>query len=506
MFRHPLFAVTLATLVAVSVVSSAASAQGQLARLRVDSACQNIVPGGKSVAAPLFKRALDLLQLAGRPLQITHPEACREAMPLMQQSSCHFQGTGLDYWRGQCSERLTQGKATALELYRRCEAIARNAGDAADEKRCKEAGDALEGELPLLTIDFGERVWKLPGVHVEVDGIPVEPVSATTSVHVDLGKHLIVVSAPRRQAVRQAIDVRTPSHLESVSDLPDPTRCDELYWQGFDRLAQGRPAEVCSKDPAQSAGILEESAKLCPRAETKLLLARCFRAVGRYASAASTFRDAARFADAEKQEANAATARQAANDSEALAGRLRITPPPGTEDGWVNVGKAVWPQGNWGTDVPVDPSQYVVYVRRPGCNDLVQTVDIVQQGSVELSVEACSTPGWVWAVAGAGLVSAGAAVVATADAMSAQGQIDDECGSDRACTDSVFLADVNGRLDRDAVLTTIFSLGAAAGIGIAAYGWIDANRPFSSKAAVQGVVVAPLATPRAGGVLLSGTF
>lgn len=127
-------------------------------------------------------------------------------------------------------------------------------------------------------------------------------------------------------------------------------------------------AAMARHDYAQAILELQQSQALDPSAGTLLNLAECYVAVGRTASAWSTYRDAASLANVRKDPKREQYAARRARELEPELSRLRILIAP---DARVP-GLTIWregvalPESLWGSPIPVDPGAQRVEAKAPG--------------------------------------------------------------------------------------------------------------------------------------------
>jgi hypothetical protein len=95
---------------------------------------------------------------------------------------------------GRCYEKTGQ-KASAWETYREAITAAKQTGQADREKAARRAADALEPNLPQLTISVAPEA-RLSGLQVTRDGLPVVSDLWGVTVPVDPGEHTIAATAP----------------------------------------------------------------------------------------------------------------------------------------------------------------------------------------------------------------------------------------------------------------------------------------------------------------------
>jgi serine/threonine-protein kinase len=165
----------------------------------------------------------------------------------------------------------------------------------------------------------------------------------------------------------------------------DRTRASALFTDARAQMAEGRFVEACPR--------LARSDQLDPEIGTKMNLARCYEAIGRSASAWSTWRAAADAAALQKYfEKDAADQRKQADRESFARARIKALEPQLLHvtlrvvgaDGprpVVNLDGERVPPADWGTDMPVDPGPHGVDAFAPGRRSWSTQFYVAQDGA-----------------------------------------------------------------------------------------------------------------------------
>jgi hypothetical protein len=329
---------------------------------------------------------------------------------------------------------------------------------------------------------------------------------------------------------------RAPSAARA-QDAAQTAAAQAIFEQGVELLDKKRYAEACPK--------LAEASRLHPGGVgIKVRLAECYEGEGKLASAWLLYtqvqiaaHDAQELPDrpAEKKKQDAEREHAAAAKVAALKPRLsKLTiagppqPPPGlevTRDGSA-VGAA-----QWGIAVPVDGGKHVVSAGAPNRQPWSASVDVpVESGALTVTVPDLANaagaprspepppsdgprpaptggvPTWAWVTGGGGIALLGVAAGFGAAALSAQSSINTACGGNAdTCTGKP--ADVGPIKTRQDLDRNVFiGLAAAGGAGLVIGIVGIATAKPSPKPPPASAVLAPLALPGGGGVLLKGGF
>jgi hypothetical protein len=126
-------------------------------------------------------------------------------------------------------------------------------------------------------------------------------------------------------------------------------------------------AAMAQRDYAQAITKLQQSQRLDPSAGTLLNLAECYVAVGRTASAWSTYRDAASLAYGSKQPDRERYAARRAQELEPQLSKLNIVVPPEQRIDGLSISRegVPLPESLWGVAIPVDPGVQHVEIKAP---------------------------------------------------------------------------------------------------------------------------------------------
>jgi hypothetical protein len=139
----------------------------------------------------------------------------------------------------------------------------------------------------------------------------------------------------------------------------DPARALTLYAQGKELLAKGR------YDAAREKLAASEAEHAAP--ETLLDIGRCNEALGRFASAWLTYRDARTLARSLGKAEQMAVAAERATAALKKVSRLRVNPPPTVIDGLgLSCNGDLLPTAAVGAALPVDPGTYTIAASAPG--------------------------------------------------------------------------------------------------------------------------------------------
>jgi hypothetical protein len=103
--------------------------------------------------------------------------------------------------------------ATAWSLFRDVEAASNLAVQVARARLAKQRADELEAQLPRLMVEVGTA---RPDLKVERDGVSLGRAQWDTLVPVDLGEHVVTVSAPNKRPWRTLVTVTRPAEIVVV--------------------------------------------------------------------------------------------------------------------------------------------------------------------------------------------------------------------------------------------------------------------------------------------------
>jgi serine/threonine-protein kinase len=148
---------------------------------------------------------------------------------------------------------------------------------------------------------------------------------------------------------------------------------EALFEEGRKLVAEGRLAEACPK--------FSESQRLDPSPATLLNLASCYEKQGRSATAWVTYKEAASAANALNRADYVAAAQRHADALAPKLPRLTIRVAKPIE------GLRVERDGNpvdpaeWGTAIPVDPSDHAVFASAPGRDPWSTAIDMNHEGA-----------------------------------------------------------------------------------------------------------------------------
>lgn len=149
-----------------------------------------------ATAQALYERAAELIR-AGQ---------WAEACPKLEESQRLDPAMGTQFYLASCHESI--GRITsAWSLFLEVAAAAKAAGNTARERTARARAADLEPRLPRLTVIVPDEVAAIAGLEVIRDGAAQKPVVWGTSVPVEIGAHLIRVTAPTKQAWERRVDL-----------------------------------------------------------------------------------------------------------------------------------------------------------------------------------------------------------------------------------------------------------------------------------------------------------
>jgi len=285
----------------------------------------------------------------------------------------------------------------------------------------------------------------------------------------------------------------------------DPAAAEALFRSGRVAIEKGDYASACPK--------FEESSRLDPAVGTTFNLADCDEHIGKVASAWQLFKEVAQRLPHGDERIAIAEARAAALEPRLprLTLTLHAPLPAGAtvlRDG-VEMGHA-----SFDLALPVDTGDHVIVVKAPGRSDRQYAVKAVAAQTREVSVEAgpplpanksvgagtsvtadtgAEQPGSGRRTAGAVLLGVGGAGIATslilgAVALNAKKMVENECNTDKACSDKGLDAADTGRTAAtiSSIAFGVGLVGAASGLYLLLSGKSDTKAPpVSSGPAVE---------------------
>ncbi|MBI5545567.1 MAG: tetratricopeptide repeat protein [Deltaproteobacteria bacterium] len=177
---------------------------------------------------------------------------------------------------------------------------------------------------------------------------------------------------PKSLPLLTLVSVLVPTTV-ALAQVPDPLRreADELFKEGKRLLDAKRYAEACGK--------LEASQKLDRALGTLLNLADCYEKQGRTASAYASFAEAAKWAKEKGQEPREKVARER---MAVLVQRLsqvlvQVAPEAASQKGLELKRNGVgMVRASWGVSAPLDPGEYQLEARAPGCRAWTKKVTV----------------------------------------------------------------------------------------------------------------------------------
>lgn len=324
-----------------------------------------------------------------------------------------------------------------------------------------------------------------------------------------------------------------PSSADSATKARDPAAAEALYKRGRELLNAGNWAEACAK--------FDASMSLNPAASTMLNIASCHEHDGRLSEALMDYKRALQLnqdtlGDGRKK-ALEGVAQKGIDSLEPRLAKIRITIKDAPSGLLVKRDGKEIPLAMLGEEVPVDPGAHEISASAPGYQTETRSITLKEGGAeaIELSLSkgaatsgpaaqdpveappASSAPDnstsgsggapvWAWIAGGAGIALVGAGAAFRIDEASAEKALVDHCGEELLCDRSAGYdpAGDNARKNRDFALFIGLSAAGAVGIGAAIIGIVRGSS--SKKATNSAVIVAPIATPTARGVALSGAF
>ena len=149
-----------------------------------------------ATAQALYERAAELIR-AGQ---------WAEACPKLEESQRLDPAMGTQFYLASC--HASTGRITsAWSLFLEVAAAAKAAGNTARERTARARAAELEPRLPRLTVLVPDEVAAIAGLEVIRDGATQKPVVWGTPVPVEVGAHLIRVTAPAKQAWERRVDL-----------------------------------------------------------------------------------------------------------------------------------------------------------------------------------------------------------------------------------------------------------------------------------------------------------
>lgn len=166
-----------------------------------------------ATAQALYERAAELIR-AGQ---------WAEACPKLEESLRLDPAMGTHFYLASCHE--STGRITsAWSLFLEVAAAAKAAGNTARERTARARAADLEPRLPRLTVIVPDEVAAIAGLEVIRDGAAQKPVVWGTPVPVEVGAHLIRVTAPAKQAWERRVDLAERAReVVTVPVLADAT-------------------------------------------------------------------------------------------------------------------------------------------------------------------------------------------------------------------------------------------------------------------------------------------
>ncbi len=169
-------------------------------------------------------------------------------------------------------------------------------------------------------------------------------------------------------------------HANAAPTPEDSALATELFKQGRELMAAGKPQEACPK--------LAESHRLDPGGGTVMNLGLCYEAIGKLASAYSAFNDALAMGRRDDREDRVTIATEHIAHIEPRLSRVVILVPPAADI----PGLAITREGSevaraaWGSAMPVDGGSHEVVVMAAGHQTWRRTITVQNEGDKQTVV------------------------------------------------------------------------------------------------------------------------
>jgi hypothetical protein len=162
--------------------------------------------------------------------------------------------------------------ASAWSLFRDVEAASNLAVQVARARLAKQRADELEAQLPKLMVQVGTT---RPDLKVQRDGVALGRAQWDTLVPVDLGEHVVTVSAPHKRPWRMLVAVTRPAEivvvhvpeLEPESDAAPPPAVAAPSAPVTASAVAPAPAPA----PAAAAAVVVAPSLAAPEAPSRVL-------------------------------------------------------------------------------------------------------------------------------------------------------------------------------------------------------------------------------------------
>ncbi len=184
---------TIALAHLAGVLSLSSLATTSFAVTSLVSTTASATPNQSAAARALFNRARGLLAKG------EYARAC----PLLEDSLQLERGIGTQFNLAHCWEHI--GKlASAWALFAEVASSAKAQNQPEREAVARARADALEPRLSYIVLEVNDRV---PGMTIDLDGMPVASASWGVPFPVDIGQYDLVVNAPGAETYRSRVSV-----------------------------------------------------------------------------------------------------------------------------------------------------------------------------------------------------------------------------------------------------------------------------------------------------------
>lgn len=187
-------------------------------------------PQRLTAAKALFDHAIAAMD------QGDYATACRE---LEEVGRLEPKAIGARLTLAECYERAGR-LATAWTAYALAEEAAMQASQPDRQKRAHDRGEALKAKLGRLALEVPGEVRALPGLEIRLDGVVLPPARWSVPIPVEPGRHVIAVSADRRDPREEAI-VAAQEGATIPAKVPVPPAFDVV--RGIQVRAGGASAD-----------------------------------------------------------------------------------------------------------------------------------------------------------------------------------------------------------------------------------------------------------------------
>lgn len=170
-------------------------------------------PGGASAVQALYDEAVASMERKEFDVACPKLEVLVRRVP---------EGVGAKLTLAQCYEEAGR-LATAWATYELAADAAAEAKQSERRLKARARADALKPKLARLTIAIAEPTRDLPGLTIERDGVPIDPLKWGIPLPIDQGSHVIAATAPGKKRWEKTVDIAANGANESmtVDDLRD---------------------------------------------------------------------------------------------------------------------------------------------------------------------------------------------------------------------------------------------------------------------------------------------